>query len=170
MKKNYLSCNLLEAPDLLGLNVICHQVNCQGVMGSGIAKQFREKWPVVYNDYKQFCEEKTKEHCGATYKLLGDICMVKVDDFNNTFVANLFGQNYYGRDGKRYTSYDALETALIKLKTWCMMNNKDKPVKIGFPDHMGSTLGGGNWKIVESIIDAIFEDTDFEIYICKYEK
>lgn len=28
-------------------DVILHQVNCQGVMGSGVAKQVREKYPDV---------------------------------------------------------------------------------------------------------------------------
>lgn len=28
-----------------GADVILHQVNCQGVMGSGVAKQVREKYP-----------------------------------------------------------------------------------------------------------------------------
>ena len=40
-----------------GCNIICHQVNCQGVMGSGIAKQVREKYPNVYNSYKKACDK-----------------------------------------------------------------------------------------------------------------
>ena len=28
---------------------ICHQVNCQARMGSGVAKQVRAKYPEVYN-------------------------------------------------------------------------------------------------------------------------
>ena len=31
----------------------CHQVNCQGRMGSGIAKAIKEKWPVVYSEYPE---------------------------------------------------------------------------------------------------------------------
>ena len=30
---------------------ICHQVNCMGKMNSGIAKQIREKWPIVFQNY-----------------------------------------------------------------------------------------------------------------------
>ena len=40
--------NILEATE----DIICHQVNCQGVMGSGLAKQIRSKWPSVFADYK----------------------------------------------------------------------------------------------------------------------
>ena len=30
---------------------ICHQVNCQGKMNSGVAKAIRDKWPEVYIQY-----------------------------------------------------------------------------------------------------------------------
>ena len=43
----YVKGNLLESD----CNYICHQVNCQGRMGSGIAGQIREKWPIVYEMY-----------------------------------------------------------------------------------------------------------------------
>lgn len=40
--------DLLEAnEDILG-----HQVNCQGVMGSGIAKILRDRYPNLYPEYK----------------------------------------------------------------------------------------------------------------------
>ena len=32
-------------------DIICHQVNCQGVMGSGVAKEVRERFPNVYEQY-----------------------------------------------------------------------------------------------------------------------
>lgn len=32
-------------------DIICHQVNCQGVMGSGVAKEVRERYPEVYYAY-----------------------------------------------------------------------------------------------------------------------
>ena len=35
---------------------ICHQVNCQGKMGSGVAKQVREKFPMVFENYKAACD------------------------------------------------------------------------------------------------------------------
>ena len=40
--------NLLDAP----VDYICHQVNCQGRMGSGIAKQIKKRWPRVYEVYQ----------------------------------------------------------------------------------------------------------------------
>lgn len=37
--------NLLDAKN----GIICHQVNCQGKMNSGVAKAIREKYPRVYS-------------------------------------------------------------------------------------------------------------------------
>jgi O-acetyl-ADP-ribose deacetylase (regulator of RNase III) len=35
---------------------IGHGVNCVGLMGAGIAKTVREKYPQVYNEYNYLCE------------------------------------------------------------------------------------------------------------------
>ena len=34
---------------------LCHQVNCMGKMGSGIARTVREKFPNAYHDYMTLC-------------------------------------------------------------------------------------------------------------------
>ena len=33
-------------------------VNCEGVMGAGLAKQFATKYPHLFNEYKAQCEDK----------------------------------------------------------------------------------------------------------------
>ncbi|WP_223260709.1 hypothetical protein [Bacillus sp. LNXM65] len=35
--------NILEASE----DIICHQVNCKGVMGAGLAKQIKSKYPNI---------------------------------------------------------------------------------------------------------------------------
>lgn len=44
----------VENPD--DLVVVCHQVNCMGVMGAGLAKQVRNRYPGVYRAYKELCD------------------------------------------------------------------------------------------------------------------
>ena len=48
---------ILEHSNLLNIRsgVICHQVNCIGAMGAGLALQIRNKWPIVYEKYKEDC-------------------------------------------------------------------------------------------------------------------
>lgn len=62
---------------------ICHQVNCQGKMGSGVARQIREKYPTVYQWYKVKCSEgaREKERFGVSKSpLLGQVQMVYKED------------------------------------------------------------------------------------------
>ena len=82
-------------------NYICHQVNCQGKMNSGVAKTIRTKWPRVYEEYyemyKQFREQNQSP---LKITLISDIS-------KNQKVANMFAQEFYGYNGQRYTDYEA---------------------------------------------------------------
>lgn len=92
--------NLLEAEE----KYIIHQVNAQGVMGSGVAKSIKAKWYQAFEDYKTLCD-RNKGLKLCTSELLGYAQFVKVD--NDKTVINLFGQDRYGLD-KRNTNYIAL--------------------------------------------------------------
>lgn len=131
-------------------DVILHQVNCQGVMGSGIAKQVREKYPVVYKTYKELCNQDTPKN------LLGIAQPVKAND--KTIIVNIFAQENFGYDGKCYTDYDALRKGFETVRD----NNKDDSIAI--PYLMGCHRGGGDWNKVYSMIEEIFADCDVTLY------
>ena len=148
----HIKCDIFES----GADVICHQVNCQGVMGSGIAKQVRERYPWVYAEYKECCS------LSSDYILLGGYQQVYIDE--KRAVLNVFGQRYYGYDGKCYTNYDALKQAFEDIsKTY---RNKT----IAIPYLMGCARGGGDWNIVYKIIEEVFADYNGEVLICEYDK
>jgi O-acetyl-ADP-ribose deacetylase (regulator of RNase III) len=121
--------------------MILQQVNCQGVMGSGVAKAIRDKWPDVYVGYKDYCESRNQR------QLLGTIHVARVGP--GLFVCNLFGQQFYGKTGQRYTSYDALDDALAGLSEW--LEGYHSPLHIHYPT-LGCGLGGGKWPVVQSLI------------------
>ncbi len=154
MKIIYKTGNLLDATT----DVIAHQVNCQSVMGSGVAKQIRDKWPRVYDSYVTYCYD----YIACTHELLGECQLVQIND--NQHVANLFGQNYYGRDGKRYTSYDGIYDALVSLASQMKDNNMNS---VAFPYHMSSDRGGADWSIISIMITAVFKGTDVTVEIWK---
>lgn len=54
--------------DLLAYDakVRCHQVNCKGVMGAGLAKQVKEKYPEAYEQYKAMCDQFGSSLLGHT--------------------------------------------------------------------------------------------------------
>ena len=136
---------------------ICHQVNCQGAMGSGIAKQIRERWPEVFSSYRSYY----MRFLGNTSSLLGNIWGVKIND--TQWVVNMFSQDNFGYDGSRFTSYDAFAECLI-----AMRDRFSKGKTIGFPKNIGCGLGGGNWKVISALIEEIL-GKDFDVYIYELE-
>ena len=158
-----------EHGDLLASDCtyICHQVNCQGRMGSGIAKQIKERWPVVYDAYISAYKDREDEilrNCGGfehmpdvSETLLGYLQKVPVNE--EQVVINMFAQQYYGYDGKRYTSYDAFWACLGGIR-----DSVPKGSKIGFPWQIGCGLGGANWEVIMTMIEEVLAE-DFEVYI-----
>ena len=152
--------------DLLESNCdyICHQVNCMGKMNSGIAKQIREKWPIVFQNYMAKCNFSHPSGYIRPEVLLGDIQFVPLyEDYNKDIkhqqVINMFGQYGYGYDGLRYTSYDAFWSCLGKIK-----DSVPKGSTIGFPKKIGCDRGGANWAVILEMITEVLGG-DYTVYI-----
>jgi O-acetyl-ADP-ribose deacetylase (regulator of RNase III) len=151
--------DLLEIKD----GIICHQVNCKGVAGGGLAKQIRDKYPDWYKNYVDLCKFNK-------YSLLG-CCDFFIDDSEKTkpaniIIASLFAQDEYGTD-KRYTNYEHFVRAMFNLK-----NNKEKyeilegrEYKVYFPYLIGCGLGGGDWILISHLIEHVLP----EVIIVKRE-
>ncbi|WP_340025031.1 macro domain-containing protein [Paenibacillus sp. FSL K6-1096] len=139
--------------DLLaaGEDILGHQVNCQGVMGSGIAKILRGRYPNLYPEYKKYCNQHTSE------KLLGHCQLVQT---GAKYTANLFGQLHFGRSKTRYTDYAALEQALTTLKA----EAQARGLSIALPYNIGCGLANGEWSVVEQMIGKVFADYDVTLY------
>lgn len=155
----YKNGNLLES----GCNFICHQVNCQGVMGSGIAKQIRDRWPKVYDDYishYKFCMEN------GTYLLgecIGTCIYYNNDTKDKQYIIDFFSQDKYLPRTVCHTNYQAFRVCCQKLhKTVIISDMPNK--KIGFPYKIGCGLAGGDWDTVVRIIEEELGDLEVEIY------
>lgn len=149
--------DLLAAPQ----KVIAHQVNCQGKMGSGVAKAIKDNYPSVYNNYLKICKERDIKD------LLGYCQEVTT---NGKIIFNLFGQEYFGYDGKQYTSYAYLTLALTQLfQSLYILNNinssENKIEEFAIPYKMGCDRGGADWKIVESILEDLSRKYKIDVYI-----
>lgn len=131
--------NLLNAHGL-----IVHGVNCQGVMGSGVAAQIRSKWPTVYERYKL-----DEEKIGLQ---LGDVQIVAVE--SGQVVANAVTQEFYGRGGKVYVDYKAVRKCFREINKYAVLWN----LTVNFP-LIGCGLAGGKWDIVSKIIDEELDDS-----------
>lgn len=157
-------------------NFIVHQVNCQGVMGSGLALQVAQKYPHVKKEYIKYVK-----HCNKNkIKMLGTVqyipvdtwAMVMVDTFQNKnveaydsqyqYVVNLFGQDNYGYD-KQYTDLNAVRTAFNNI----CINAQKLNATVALPFNMGSCRGGAKWNDIYKIIQDVFGDkVNVEIWKC----
>ena len=142
------------------VDVICHQVNCQAVMGAGIAKQIRDTYPRVYGEYVRL----TRQYRAQGLSPLGKCQLVYADSTKTRIVANLFGQEFYGRS-RQQTDYKALEAALLSLSKKKILIEAN--ATIGFPYLMGCALGGGDWTVVFPMIRDAFVDYPGAIEIWK---
>lgn len=139
--------DLLEATE----DIIGHQVNCQGVMGSGVAKAIRDKYPVAYDGYKELT---------FSPELLGQVQLLEVG--TGKYVANIFAQDTYGRTGK-HTDYHALTYALVRLAVIAKIQKKS----VALPYRIGAGTGGGDWGLIMDLIAEAFRDYDVTLYRLK---
>jgi len=165
---------LLEAFDKGEVSTIIQCVNCQGIMGSGIAKAIRDKYPFVYVLYKEFCLGY------EPHQLLGEMQNIDVayyDYKNDTYwngdnsfpdkhIVNIFGQENYGY-GKRQVNYGALGKAFTAA-SYGLTQASDQALNdydiIGFPYKFASDRGGADWDIVLEMIAFHFKDFQVKIY------
>lgn len=153
----YVRCDIFKS----GADVICHQVNCQGVMGSGVAKQVKDNFPVVYERYKYACM------INSPNDLLGNSQFINTSTpYGTKFLGifNLFAQDKFGYDGKCYTDYEALKKCLENVAKH--LKARAEKTTIAIPYRMSCHRGGGDWKMVYKIIKETLKD--YDVLICKY--
>lgn len=82
---------------------ICHPVNCQGRMNSGLDKMVWEKFPEAFEKYKSRCEKGA--YLGITQHVLS----------NDKFIVNMFVQSGSGCNNSKCVDLDALIGCLAEI-------------------------------------------------------
>jgi len=151
--------NILQSKE----NVICHSVNHRGVMGAGLAKEIATMYPLIASEFEQY-----KNICSAlpykSVKRNGVVAWYKVDE--NKRVASIFGQDGFA-GGRRNTDYVSFGNGFCTVAEISEMSNWS----VAIPYGIGCGLGGGDWKVVLTIIEDCFKyfpSVDVRIY--KYKK
>lgn len=134
-------------------NIICHQTNTHGIMGSGVAAEVKKRYPKVFNSYREDFENGLLK--------LGYVNFTTAKQ--NQVIANMCGQDKFGYDGKQYTNYNALQKCLNRVLAFAINEYDIKPT-IAFPYLMSCYRGGGDWNIVYKMIENTFKDFDVEIW------
>jgi O-acetyl-ADP-ribose deacetylase (regulator of RNase III) len=125
------------------VEAFAHGCNCQGSMGAGIAKGFRERYPAMYEQYRARCKAEPRQFN------LGDAWLWKSE--GQPAVFNLGTQEGYWH---ARASYEAIEQAL---KTMRNLADVAGITSIAIP-RIGVGYGGLSWRKVRVIIERVFED------------
>jgi O-acetyl-ADP-ribose deacetylase (regulator of RNase III) len=133
------------------VRVIVHGCNAQGVMGSGIAKIIRDKYPEVYEDYKAH----EAEH-GLN---LGDVLYTIIND--NLVVCSAITQKFYGRDPNiTYVDYLAVANSLNEIAK----HAKGLDLEIHLP-YIGGGLANGSRKKLLNIFEESLKGCEATLFI-----
>lgn len=156
MPIEYRKGDVLKALSNEEIDILAHGVNCSGGFGSGIAGQIAKEYPIVKQEYLYIYNTISWR--------LGKIQIV---DINKRLIINCATQQYYGRDpqsqpNNRYCDYEAISKCMAELYKLVYKEN----LKIGIP-RIGCGLAGGNWDIVEAIINEAFSDYTIYVYDLK---
>lgn len=113
---------------------LIHGCNSRGLMGAGVAKMIKQKYPKAYQDYLDIYNNNGL--------ILGDFYSSEQPD--GKIIINAITQKDVGTD-KIQVSYWAIANIFRNLNNIGMK-------KVALPK-IGSGLAGGDWKVISAIIE-----------------
>lgn len=160
--------NLLDFPN--DINAIAHSCNTRHIMGAGIAKQIKDRYPEAYEaDWKAFNYEYDQD--GQYVHWLGKFSKAEIND--RKYIYNMYTQATIGTG--REVDYEKFWQALKRVEQDLYEMNIAKheydgspPPIIGLPHGISCGLAGGNWGIIKAMIEDIFSDSPIKCYIVKF--
>ena len=130
-------------------DILVNPVNCVGVMGRGLAAQFKRRYPAVFPAYRQACRDGDLRP--------GRILLLPTGSDRPRAIAH-FPTKRHWRDPSRIEDIDAglrhLATTIRRLRT----------PSIAVPP-LGCGLGGLDWHIVRPLIAARLHGLDCAITV-----
>lgn len=128
-------------------DAIVNTVNTVGVMGKGLAKEYKKKYPVMFQEYKRYCEEKKIE--------IGNLHWYKAKDGKT--IINFPTKEHWRKPSK----IEYIEKGLYNLRT----TFKQHSIKSVAIPPLGCGNGGLHWSDIRPLIENNLADLDLDIYI-----
>lgn len=139
----YVVCDLFESP----ARVLVNTVNTVGVMGKGIAKQFKQIYPDMFREYQQICESRTFE--------VGDLWLYKTA---NKWVLNFPTKKHWRQPSR----IDYIESGLRKFVATYHVYGI---TSVSFP-LLGCGNGELDWETqVQPIMERYLEELPIDVFI-----
>lgn len=156
MPIEYKNGNMFDAPT----EAIVNTVNCVGVMGKGVALEFKTRWPENYTAYKKLCEKKLLVP-GQMF-VFENTNMFKDDDFK--YLINFPTKKHWRSKSKIEYISEGLDALIYEIKKFQIKS-------ISLPP-LGCGNGGLDWNVVKEILEqklSNIENTNILIFVPKKE-
>lgn len=128
--------------------LLAHGVNCKGAFGSGVAAGMTINYPETRTQHFY-------KHKSEGWKL-GDVQFVSSKDKT---IANCATQDNFLPRGVCHADYNAIKVCMTKVKEYAKLRN----LRIAIPK-IGAGLAGGDWELIELILNDVFLDYDCTVY------
>ena len=163
-----------------GMNNIAHSCNCQNVMGGGIAKQIKDRYPQAFEaDTERWSNEYND---GGNWRCqIGDYSKAEIKSNsvsggliflpnNKGRVYNLYTQSGYSTKS-RQVNYEYFWQALKNMQEDLLFiqHETGEQQVLGLPYGISCGLAGGNWGIIKAMIEDIFVDSLIKTYIVEFD-
>ena len=130
-----------------------HQVNCQDVIGAGVAKALYTKYPKIKSAFHKMAEKDSYNTPEKHFCLVQPVTITP-----ELIILNSYSQLYFGRNKSlKYTDESKLMANLRKLDNYA----KERNLPAYVPEKIGCNLANGDWNKIKDFIE---NETD--IIIC----
>lgn len=147
--------DLLDFPN--GINTIAHSCNTKNVMGGGIAKSIKERYPEAYQaDCKAHEESEVA---------LGYFSFCKLNSEPKKRIINLYTQQEFGEG--RHVNYESFYASIDYLYKAINSSPDVSKYVLGLPFGISCGLAGGNWNIIYCMLNEVFKNAKFKTFIVK---
>lgn len=133
MTIEYVTGNILEAD----VQALVNPVNCEGVMGKGLALQFKEAYPLMFEHYRAYC-------------LASVLKPGRIHVYNGTEIAPRIIYNLATKN--RWRGKSKIEYVLFGMARLASLSVGMGIESIAIPA-LGCGLGGLQWPEVKAIIE-----------------
>ena len=144
--------NLLKART----DIIVHQVNVQGIMGGGVAKQLSLKYSGLEKYYSNYCKKYQND-----YDLLKGHVLPFTTKSDHKLIFNIFSQT---PDFK--TDYEIFRHCIREVR---YIAQKFK-LKVAMPYGIGCGIANGDWNKIMNIIIEEFRGSKVTLYMLEDKK
>ena len=125
---------------------LVNTVNCVGVMGKGLAKEYKNLYPDMFKSYQKYCETKDL-----------DIGKLQLFKSNNKWILNFPTK----KDWRKPSKLEYIEKGLEK---FILHYNRLNISSIAFP-MLGCGNGGLNWEDVKPVMEKYLKNLPIQVFI-----